>query len=171
MAIERKMIAEWKGVKFQSFPLVLQKDTKGSRVWIFGGRYFSLTGHWAGVEYEGRYRFHTPHLEPEEIIGTIWDLRKMEERVKIIDSKGERLELEREYFCLSPSQEEKPQWYATFLGGHYKYTLAGLGRDRNYRQSIENNAGVVIAKTSNHCRSKRYGSSAALVLTRKPPER
>ena len=167
MAIKRELVKEWEGVKFQNFPLDMEKETAGSKIWIFGGRDFSLFGCWAGVRYTGRYRFHTPHVSSKEILEKTWDLRKMRERVQIVDAKGEKKEIEREYFCLTEADDHMPQFYACFIGGYYKRTLAGVGRNRSYRQYIEGKA-EVLATTANSCRSGRYGNYASFVISENP---
>lgn len=161
MALERKALEQYHGVKFQNFPLVREKDTKGSTVWIFGGREFSIFGCWAGVEYEGRYRFHAP-VDADLTQGT-WDVRKMKERVLISDANGESKELEREYFCIEPSERERPQFYAAFIGGYWKTTFAGVGRDRDFEQYVEGEV-TVLARTVNRCRSGRFGNRASFII-------
>ncbi|RLC37019.1 hypothetical protein DRH29_03300 [candidate division Kazan bacterium] len=167
MAIKRGLVKEWEGVKFQNFPLDEEKETAGSKIWIFGGRYFSLFGHWAGVSYTGRYRFHSPRVSIKEIMGKTWNLRKMKEKVLIINAKGEKKEIEREYFCLAEAENPEPRFYACFIGGYYKRTLRGIGRDRSYRQFVEGEA-EVLATTENSCRSGRYGNYASFIISENP---
>lgn len=172
MAIKRETIKVWKGVKFQTFPLKCLKKTNNSLIWVFGGRYFSLFGRWEGVEYTGRYRFHTP-LPPDEnreqfVVSGLWDMRKMREWVLITNAKGERTQIQRGYFCLEPSEAARPNWYATFIGGYYKSTLRGIGQDRDYEQYVELKDGQqveVLAVTQNTCRSGRYGNYASFVIS------
>lgn len=169
MAKSRKLLKEFKGVKFQSFPLVLEKRGKNTDIYIFGGRYFSIfANNWRGVRYEGRYRFHIP--SGKDVTEGIWDLRKMKEKVRIVDARGERLELEREYFTIYPTSEAIPKFYADFIGGYRKTTLSGVGRNINYIEYTRNEDVVVLATTSNSCRSGRYGSYASFVISSTPIE-
>lgn len=173
MAKERKVLQSWEGVKFQSFPLKKAKTTKGSDIYVFGGRYFSLTtSSWAGVEYQGRHRIHCP--VDADLTEGIWALKKMQETVSIVIAAiaaGFEKEVTREYFVVFPSTLQDPQFYVDFIGGHYKSTLAGCGRDRNYQEYIENDDVEVIANTSNTCRSGRYGSYASIIISRTPLEK
>lgn len=167
MAKRRELLKEFKGVKFESFPLVLEKRGKNTDIYIFGGRDFSIfPNNWKGVSYEGRYRFHVP--SEKDMTEGIWDVKKLKEKVLIIDAKGERVELEREYFTIYPSDEEKPRYYADFIGGYRKTTLSGVGRDRNYSEYVVNEDAEVLATTSNSCRSGRYGSFASFVISSSP---
>lgn len=169
MAKKRELLKEFRGVKFETFPLVLERRGKNTDVYIFGGRYFSIfPNNWKGVSYEGRYRFHVP--SEKDMTEGIWDVKKLKEKVLIIDAKGERVELEREYFTIYPSDEEKPRYYADFIGGYRKTTLSGVGRDRNYSEHVENEDAEVLATTSNSCRSGRYGSFASFVISSTPIE-
>lgn len=166
---KRELLKEFKGVKFQSFPLVLEKRGKNTDIYIFGGRYFTIfLNNWAGVSYKGRYRFHVP--SGKDVTEGIWDLRKMKEKVRIVDARGERLELEREYFTIYPTSEATPKFYADFLGGYRKTTLSGVGRNINYTEYTRNEDVVVLATTSNSCRSGRYGSHASFILSSAPIE-
>lgn len=181
MAKERKTLQVWEGVKFQNFPLVLDKITNGSNIYVFGGRGYSVTGHWGGVEYTGKYRFHTPHLKPEEICNGVWVLTKMWERVDVVNAKGEKEEKEREYFTLSHYDGE-PKYWVVFIGGHYKTTFAGFGNF--FGTEIITNMFLipimflylfeltveVIATTSNSCRSGRFGSFGVMVIASEPIE-
>ena len=168
MAKRRELLKEFKGVKFESFPLVLEKRGKNTDIYIFGGKYFSIfPNNWKGVCYEGRYRFHIP-TGVEDITEGIWDLKKMKEKVSIVDAKGERLELEREYFTIYPSELDEEKFYADFIGGYRKTTLSGVGRDRNYSEYTKNKDVLVLATTSNSCRSGRYGSFASFVISSSP---
>ncbi len=170
MAKERKVLQTWEGVKFQNFPLVLDKVTDGSNIYMFGGRNYSVTGHWGGVEYAGRYRFYAPHLTPEEIIDKVWTLSKMLEIVDIINTRGEKGTVQREYFTLQPYEGEI-QYYVAFIGGHYKTTLKGYGRNRNYEEYIVSPGEYeILATTSNQCRSGRFGSSGAMIIAPEPIE-
>jgi hypothetical protein len=168
MALERKVLEVYEGVKFQNFPLVEQKKGKNSTIWIFGGRYFSLFGVWEGVEYSGRYRFHVP--SGKLATDGIWNLRKMWERVQITDAQGIRKELEREYFVLEPSELDTPRFFAAFIGGYYKWTFLGVGRDRDFRQYVDDPTVMVLASISNSCRSGRYGNFANFVIASNPIE-
>lgn len=170
MAKERKVLQTWEGVKFQNFPLILDKVTNGSNVYAFGGRDYSVTGHWGGSQYSGRYRFHTPHLKPEEIIDRVWVLTKMWERVSAVNTKGEKEEREREYFTLS-LYEGEPQFWVVFIGSHYKTTLKGYGKNRDYEEYVVSPEQYeVLATTSNCCRSGRFGSSGAMIIAPEPIE-
>ncbi len=168
--MDRKTIREWEGVKISNFPLVIDKDLthKNERKWVFGGRYFTITGHWAGVSYLGRYVFYTPLLDEDEIISRVWDLREVEEKGEIINAKGEKLTISRRYYCLEPSESQVVKYHARFVGGHYKTTLKGYGRDRDYSQNTKNNDAEIICKTSNSSRSGRFGSYACLVISSSP---
>lgn len=167
MAKKRELLKEFRGVKFRSFPLILEKRGKNTDIYIFGGRYFSIfPNNWKGVCYEGRYRFHVP--SEKDITKGIWDLKKMKEKVFIVDAKGESLELEREYFTIYPSDEDKPKFYADFIGGYRKTTILGVGRNRNYSEYVENEDAEVLATTSNSCRSGRYGSYTSFVISSTP---
>lgn len=170
MAKERKTLQVWEGVKFQNFPLVLDKITNGSNIYVFGGRGYSVTGHWGGSQYSGRYRFHTPHLKPEEVCGGIWVLSKVWERVDVVNAKGEKEEKEREYFTLSHYDGE-PKYWVVFIGSHYKTTLKGYGRDRNYEEYIVSPEEYeILATTSNQCRSGRFGSFGVMIIASEPIE-
>lgn len=168
--MERTEKRRWEGVKFANFPLILEREfpNLNRRVWQFGGRYFTLTN-WGGVEYQGRFRFYTLNLDPEEILARIWDLKEVEERGPIINAKGERIEVVRCYYSLLPSSHETPKYWARFIGGHFKYTLRGIGRNRDY-QEIAPPGAEVVCTTSNRCRSGRYGAYASLVLFPEPWE-
>jgi len=169
VAKERKTLQVWEGVKFQNFPLNLEKTTQNGRIYIFGGRNYSATGEWGGVDYRGRYRFHTPILNPEEICEGVWTFSKMWEKVDIINAKGEKGTVQREYFTLQP-YEGTIQHYVAFIGGHYKTTFAGFGRNRNYYEYVPNTDVEVIATTSNSCRSGRFGSFGVMVIASEPIE-
>lgn len=169
MAKSRELLKEFKGVKFQTFPLILEKRGKNTDIYIFGGRYFSIfANNWKGVCYKGRYRFHVP--SGKDVTEGTWTLRKMKERVSIVDAKGERLELEREYFTIYPSESDEEKFYADFIGGYRKTTISGVGRDRYYSEQIKNKDVEVLATTSNNCRSGRYGSYASFVISSTPIE-
>lgn len=170
MAKERKVLQSWEGVKFQSFPLKKAKTTKGSDIYVFGGRYFSVTdGGWAGVEYQGRYRIHCP--TDADLAEGVWDVNKIQETVDVVTATGCQKEVIREYFTVFPSTLQDTQFYIDFIGGHFKTTFAGIGRDRNYKEYIENDDVEVIANTSNTCRSGRYGSYASIIISRTPLEK
>jgi len=166
MAISRMEIRKWEGVKFQNFPLKLHKRTNGSDVYIFGGREYSITGHWGGVVYSGRYRFHVP--KDTNILEGVFMLSKMLEKVKVISKNGEQ-ELEREYFTIFPCEGE-PKFWAVFIGGYDKHTLSGIGASRMYEQYVEADDVEVIAETSNRCRSGRFGAWAKMLIAPHPIE-
>ena len=181
MAKERKTLQVWEGVKFQNFPLNLEKTTQNGRIYIFGGRNYSVTGEWGGVDYRGRYRFHTPILNPEEICEGVWTFSKMWEKVDIVNAKGEKGTVQRECFTLQP-YEGTIQHYVAFIGGHYKTTFAGFGNF--FGTEIITNMFLipimflylfeltveVIATTSNSCRSGRFGSFGVMVIASEPIE-
>ena len=166
MAMSRMEIRKWEGVKFQNFPLHLHKETEGSNVYVFGGREYSITGHWGGVVYSGRYRFHVPKNVP--ILEGVFTLSKKLERVKIIAKEREE-KLEREYFTLTSSGGE-PRYWVVFIGGWDKYTLSGIGASRMYEQYVEADDVEVIAETSNRCRSGRFGAWAKMLIAPHPIE-
>ena len=169
MAKKREVLKEFRGVKFHSFPLILEKRCKNTDVYIFGGRYFSIfPNNWKGVSYEGRFRFHVP--SEKDMTEGIWDLKKIKEKVLIVDAKGERVEIERVYFTIYPSDEETPKYFADFIGGYRKTTMLGVGKDRNYSEYVVNEDAEVLATTSNSCRSGRYGSHTSFVISSTPIE-
>lgn len=89
---KRELISKWNDVSFHNFPLRLWKETKFGYIYIMDG--ISLSNN-ANTTWGGRFRFHTPKMNPDEICKYIWDMRKMKEWVSV-DGK----EKEREYFCL-----------------------------------------------------------------------
>jgi len=91
----------------------------------------------------------------------------MRERVVITYAKGERKELEREYFTMVKSELETPHDWAAFIGGYHKHTLRGIGRNRNYNQYVEGEI-EVVATTQNQCRSGRYGNWASFIIATHP---
>jgi len=163
----KKDLRNWKRVKFQNFPLALFKETKGSNIYIFGGRYYSVTGEWGGVSYSGRYRFHVPpKIKLEDVPKGLWDLVEKQEEF-VSPANGEKVI--RIYYTLQPT-EGKPQHFAAFLGGHFKTTLSGYGRDRDYKETTSTKGYEVIAQTSNSCRSGRFGAIGSFVIAKEPIE-
>lgn len=174
MARERKRLGVWEGVKFYNFPLIFKKACKNMDICIFGGKYFSVTNpSWAGVVYEGKYKFYIPTgTTEEELREGVWGLRKMQETVDALNCKGEKIRITGEYFVIYPIQETEVKYYAGFIGGHYKYTLSGCGRDRNYSEyAVQDDAEIeVLATTKNRCRSGRFGSYASFIISDSPFE-
>ncbi len=179
MAIKREEKEKWEGVKFENFPFLKEKECKSSIIWVFGGKEYSLFDtSWCGNVYTGRTRFITPKISKREIISRLWDLTLMREkvtqRVKIRDDNNNVIVkcniTERNYFKVEESTSKIPAHYVRVVGGYFKYTLSGRGRDRNFHQIVQNEDYAVIAETSNTCHSGRYGSSASIALAPSPIE-
>lgn len=158
---------EWNSLVFLNFPLRLFKECKQSYIYIFGGRYFATKDIMRiGVEYDNRYRFHTPQLSPDEIVKRVWDVKRKEELVEIYDAKQRRKFVQRQYFILQEAVDTSPKQYAIFVGESYASTSTGF--HRIFKDKIQDGSYKLIAQTQNTCRSKRYGSKTALLVSTEP---
>jgi hypothetical protein len=104
---KRELVAKWDNVSFHNFPLRLWKETLNGYIYVMDG--ISLSNNNTNAIWGGRFRFHTPKMNPDEICKHIWDVRKMKEWV-CVDEK----EKEREYFCL-----ENPHSSSSAVAKHF----------------------------------------------------
>lgn len=161
--VKRSLLREWKNVKINRIYLELSKTPEttkhGNNKYIFaaGGRRFGPTS-WAGVSYNERYLFFVaPQLVEKGKIKekSIVNIRKMLKVWSNLDLKeGSNI-----YFVIEPSMEENPEAYLDYVSGYYKTTLAGYGRDRDYREHIETEDYVEeLTHNTTSARSGRFGN-------------
>lgn len=169
VVIKRECIKEYKNVKLER--LIIEKEREGDKYiyFSFGGRNF---GNFGGASFTRKYLIYINKLigEVNDITGKVVDVRVMQ-KVYYDNSKG--VEKTNEYIVLDPAEGEEVKFYLYTLESYYKTTLAGYGRDRNYKEKLEPvDEGEykydVLCSVSSGSRSGRYGNQYEMIVADRP---
>jgi len=161
--VSRTVVAEFKNVNIERHPFIFEKENKDQFIFYFGGREY---GNWGGARFDEKILVHIPKRfvtvkEGDKYqIDPVICLRVMKKTI------GEN---EHVYFTIDTPDTDEPELYLNYLFSYYKTTLKGYGKDRNYKEHIENECEVLFScEVSTWANTERFGNKTELLIASQP---